>query len=135
MLQEERHVDIKMGSERGFAIVFVAVFLIISLWPLTGEGGTVRYWSLGVAAGFFAVGFACPTILRPANRLWFRFGILLGKCATPIVMALVFFLTVVPIGLIMRALGKDLLKKKIDKSATSYWIEREESVGSMKNQF
>ena len=50
-------------------------------------------------------------------------------------MALVYIVTVVPTGLIMRLLGKDLLKQKLDKEAKSYWIERKDPIGSMKNQF
>ena len=79
--------------------------------------------------------FLAPTILILPNKLWFKFGMLLGSIVAPIVMALVYFITVLPVGLIMRLLGKDILKQKLDKSAKSYWIERRESIGSMKNQF
>ena len=76
-----------------------------------------------------------PAALTPLNKLWFQFGLLLGKIVAPIVMSLVFFLTVLPTGIIMRLLGKDLLNRKIDRSAPSYWVKREDPVGSMRNQF
>jgi len=79
--------------------------------------------------------FVAPKVLTRPNRLWFKFGILLGSVIAPVVMTLVYFATVLPIGLIMRLLGKDLLKQKLDKNAKSYWIERKEPMGSMKNQF
>jgi hypothetical protein len=76
-----------------------------------------------------------PNVLSLPNKLWFKFGIVLGSIIAPIIMALVYFLTVLPTGFIMRLLGKDLLKQKLDKKDKSYWIERSESMGSMKNQF
>lgn len=128
------HAEVKMGSERSFGFVFAAVFTIIALWPLI-SGSAVRYWALGIAAVFAVTALAAPRILAPLNKLWFKFGVLLGAIVAPIVMFLLFFLAVTPTAIIMRALGKDLLLQKIDKSAVSYWIEREEPVGSMKNQF
>jgi hypothetical protein len=74
-------------------------------------------------------------MLAPLNRLWFRFGLLLGKIVTPIVMLLVFVLTVVPTGIVMRLLGKDPLRRKFDKSASSYWVSRDAPPGPMRNQF
>ena len=79
--------------------------------------------------------FVAPQILVLPNKLWFKFGILLGSIIAPVIMALVYFITVLPTGLIMPFLGKDLLKLKLDKNAKSYWIERKEPMGSMKNQF
>ena len=76
-----------------------------------------------------------PRVLILPNKIWFKFGMLLGSIIAPIVMALVYFITVLPTGFIMHLLGKDLLKQKLDKSAKSYWIERTEPIGSMKNQF
>ena len=123
-----------MGTERGFGVVFGVVGLIIACWPLM-SGGSVRLWALALAMVFFVLAFARPSVLAPLNRLWFRFGLLLGAIIAPIVMALIFFLTVTPTGLILRLFGKDPLNQKSDKAAKSYWIERKEPVGSMKNQF
>ncbi len=90
---------------------------------------------LAVAFVFVVLALVRPAALSPLNKLWFQFGLLLGKIVTPVVMSLVFFLTVLPTGIIMRLLGKDLLNRKIDRSAPSYWVKREDPVGSMRNQF
>jgi hypothetical protein len=88
-----------------------------------------------VSGIFLLLALLAPRILSSPNKLWFKFGLLLGSIVAPIVMALIYFVTILPTGLIMRLLGKDLLKPKLDKNAKSYWIERTEPVGSMKNQF
>ncbi|WP_170359746.1 MULTISPECIES: SxtJ family membrane protein [Ruegeria] len=130
---EARH-EVQGGSNRNFGFVFAFVFTIIGLWPLIHSGG-LRYWSLIIAAAFVLITLLRPSLLSGANRLWTKFGLLLGAIVAPIVMALVYFLTVTPTGLIMRALGKDLLRQKLDKGTNTYWIERAENVGPMRNQF
>lgn len=131
---EHGHAKVKMGSERGFGFVFAAVFTIIAIWPLLSES-TVRYWALGIAVVFAVAALAAPRVLAPLNKLWFKFGMLLGAVVAPIVMFLLFLLAVTPTAIVMRALGKDLLRQKLDKPAASYWINRKEPVGSMQNQF
>lgn len=131
------HHEVKVGGERGFGLVFAVVFAVIAAWPLM-DGGAPRLWALVVAAGFLAVTWVRPRWLRPLNLVWFRFGLWLGAVVAPIVMALVFFLVVTPTGWLVRALGKDPLRLKLDRQAPSYWIERDEEnnpMGSMKNQF
>ena len=128
------HVSTEQSSEKSFGVVFSIVFLIVALYPLiTSEG--LRIWALVVSIIFFLLAFLAPKILVLPNKLWFKFGLLIGSIVAPIVMTLVYFVTVLPTGLIMRLLGKDLLKQKLDKNAKSYWIERKEPMGSMKNQF
>jgi len=122
------------NTEKSFGIVFSIVFSIVALYPLI-NGDSFRVWALIISVIFLLLAYVAPNILGIPNKLWFKFGILLGSIIAPIVMALVYFLTVLPTGLIMRLLGKDLLKKKLDKNAKSYWIERSEPMGSMKNQF
>jgi len=134
MLDQFENKKIKMGSERGFGLVFFCFFLIVATLPLL-SGETPRLWALAVALIFVVLALVRPAVLTPLNKIWFRFGLLLGKIVTPIVMSLVFFLTVLPTGVIMRLLGKDLLNRKIDRSAPSYWVKREDPVGSMRNQF
>lgn len=137
MAEGHGHTDIQPGSERSFGIVFAVVFAIVALYPLTGDGG-VRLWALGFAAAFLGLGFLVPRVLKPLNVLWFRFGILLGKVVTPIVMGILFIVTVTPIGLIRRAMGADPLRAKPEPEAESYWIEikREgDDAPSMKRQF
>ncbi len=134
MSEISSHVPTEQSSEKSFGVVFSIVFLIIALYPLiTSEG--LRIWALVVSIIFFLLAFLAPKILVLPNKLWFKFGLLIGSIVAPIVMAFVYFVTVLPTGLIMRILGKDLLKQKIDKNAKSYWIERKEPMGSMKNQF
>jgi len=112
------------GSERSFGIVFAAIFLLYGSWPLV-RGELPRWWSLALAAAFVATAWLRPELLRPLNRLWFRFGLLLHHVTNPLIMGAVFFFTIVPMGLLLRALGKDLLRLKLDPAATSYWIVRE----------
>ena len=122
------------GSAKSFGVVFSIVFLIVSLYPLINSEG-LRIWALFVSAIFLFLAYVAPKILNLPNKLWFKFGILLGSIIAPIVMALVYFIAVLPTGIIMRLLGKDLLKQKLDKNTKSYWIERKEHMGPMKNQF
>ena len=128
------HVSTEQSSEKSFGVVFSIVFLIVALYPLITSAG-LRIWALVVSIIFFLLAFLAPKILVLPNKLWFKFGLLLGSIVAPIVMAFVYFVTVLPTGLIMRLLGKDLLKQKLDKNAKSYWVKRSEPMGSMKNQF
>jgi len=128
------HISTEQSSEKSFGVVFSIVFLIVSLYPLINSEG-LRIWALVVSAIFLLFAYVAPKILSLPNKLWFKFGMLIGSIVAPIFMALVYFVTVLPTGLIMRLLGKDLLKQKLDKNAKSYWIERKEPMGSMKNQF
>ena len=134
MSDYQGHAEVRMGSARGFGLVMAAAALIISLWPLAA-GGSVRWWLAAIALCFAGLAIFAPRLLAPLNRIWFRFGLMLGAVVAPLVMALLFFLVVTPTGMIMRALGKDPLRQKPDRSAATYWITRRESVGSMKRQF
>lgn len=118
-----RKEEIKGSSNSFFGLVFTTVFLTIGIWPLFG-GGVPRSWSLAVAALFLAAVIIRPSILTPLNRLWTQFGVLLHKITNPIIIGAIFFMAVTPTALIMKSLGKDLLRRKIDRKATSYWIER-----------
>ena len=125
---------IKINSNRSFGIVFFFVFLIISLWPLINEN-PLRVWSIFVAIIFLILGLMNSKLLTPLNILWFKFGKLLGSIVSPIVMGIVFFIVITPTGFIMRIFGKDLLNKKYNNKSKSYWINREKSKGTMKQQF
>ena len=128
------HTSIERPSPKSFGIVFSIVFLIIALYPLTNSED-ILLWAMVVSAIFLLLAFVASQLLELPNKLWFKFGILLGSIIAPIVMALVYVIAVLPTGLIMRLLGKDILKQSLDKNTKSYWIERSESMGSMKNQF
>ena len=124
---------IKTSSNRSFGIVFFIFFLIISLYPLL-NGTEIRLWALIVSIVFLILGLVNSIILTPLNKIWFKFGILLGKIISPVVMAIVFFIVVTPISLIMKLLGKDILNIKKNKKK-SYWIEKSGPKSKMKNQF
>jgi hypothetical protein len=134
MSESVSHIPTEQSTPKSFGIVLSIVFLIIALYPLINTG-VLRTWALGVSIIFLSLAYIAPKILSIPNKLWFRFGLLIGSIISPIVLTVIYFLTVMPTGLIMRVLGKDLLKQKLDKDAKSYWIERKEPVGSMKNQF
>ena len=125
--------DIKISSNRSFGIVFFVVFLLIALYPLT-YGGEIRIWSLIISLIFLILGLLNSKILAPLNKIWFKFGILLGKIVSPLIMGIIFFLVVTPIGLIMRLFGKDVLNLKYNNNK-SYWIEKNGPKSKMKNQF
>ncbi len=125
--------NIKISSNRSFGIVFFVVFFLIGAWPILKEG-ELRYWSIIVSLIFLILGLFKSKLLTPLNKLWYKFGILLGNFIAPIIMGFVYFLVVTPIGILMRLLGKDLINLKLNKKKT-YWIEKKEIKTSMKNQF
>ena len=125
---------IKISSNRNFGLVFFVIFLIVALWPLK-SGEDIRIWSLTLSIIFFSLGILNSKLLTPLNKLWFKFGILLGSIVSPIVMGIVYFLVVTPIGLFMRLLGNDLLKKDKVKNVSTYWIKRDKQKSTMKKQF
>ena len=128
-----KYKDIKIGSNKSFGIVFFVVFLIIGLWPLLNNGD-IRNWSVIISAIFLVLGLLNSKVLTPLNKAWFRFGIFLGNFIAPIVMAIVYFLVVTPIGILMKIVKKDLINLKKNNNK-SYWIEKNEIKSSMKNQF
>ena len=125
---------IKMNSNRNFGLVFFIIFLILGLWPIT-NGEEIRIWLILLAFIFLILGIMESKLLSPLNRLWFKFGIMLGAIVAPIVMGAIFFIVVTPIGIVMSIIGKDLLNKKHDKKKKTYWIKRIKPTGSMKRQF
>ena|SRR5579872_648753 len=135
--QFEREESRAGGSDRTFGLVFAvacAVLCALNYW----RGHSAWLWWLVAAAVFLIAALAVPRILHPLNRLWSRFGLLLQRIVQPVVMALLFFTTVVPMGLLFRAMGKDFLRRRYDPSAASYWIAREPpgpAADSFKNQF
>ena len=125
--------DVKIGSNKSFGIVFAVVFGLITFWPLI-KGNDIRLWSLIISIILLVLGMINSKILTPLNKLWFKFGIFLGNFIAPIVMGIIFFLVVTPTGIIMKLLGKDLIKLK-KNNEKSYWIEKKNIKSSMKNQF
>ena len=124
---------IKLPTNKNFGIVFFVVFSLIAVYPIT-YSGDIRIWSLIISFIFIILGLLNSKILTPFNKLWFKFGLFLGKIVSPLIMGVIFFFVVTPIGLIMRMLGKDVLNLKQNKDK-SYWIEKTEPKSKMKNQF
>ena len=132
-----RTEKVKGSTNRTFGLVFAAVFALVALWPLL-FGNAFRLWAAAVAAAFLVVTLVAPQALSPLNRAWTWLGLAMHAVVNPLVMGLMFFAMITPLGLLMRALGKDLLRLKRDKQAASYWIERHPpgpAPETMRNQF
>jgi len=132
-----RPLAVRGATDRSFGLVFTAFFFMIGLLPLT-SGGAIRLWAILLAALFGALALAFPRALIIPNRLWFRFGMLLQKITHPLIMAIIFYGVVSPMALILRAVGKDLLRMRWEPEVKTYWIERVPpgpAPDSMKNQF
>lgn len=111
------------ASDRSVGVVFCIVFVIVALLPMA-HGGEPRVWALVLAGIFGALAAWVPTRLAPLNRLWTRFGLLLHKIVSPLVLGVLFFLVLTPTALLMRACGKDPLRLYFERAATTYWIAR-----------
>ena len=125
--------QIKISSNKSFGIVFFSFFLIISLYPLLNEG-SIRIWAIVTATIFLILGLANSIILSPLNKIWFKFGILLGSIASPVVMSIIFFGVVTPTAIVMKMFNKNLLSLKKNNKKT-YWVEKSLIKSKMKNQF
>tara|TARA_B100000214_G_C23727942_1_gene517426 strand:- start:92 stop:478 length:387 start_codon:yes stop_codon:yes gene_type:complete len=122
------------SSNKSFGIVFFIVFIIIGLYPLLNNE-EIRVWSIILSLIFLILGFLNSKLLTPLNKAWIKFGILLGNIISPLVLGIIFFLVVLPTGVLMRLFKKNFLGLKFDKKLKSYWINKEKQLSSMKNQF
>ena len=125
-------INIKSKDNIIFGILFFIFFLVISTYPLK-SGGTIRVWSVVLSLVLLIITITKPNLFTFLNKFWIKFGILLGKIISPIVMGLVFFFVVTPIGVLVRVLKKDVMGLK--RGASSYWINRENKIQTMKKQF
>jgi len=125
--------ELQRGSNKSFGIVFFIVFLFIGFYPLLNQEN-IRIWSLVASLFFLILGLKNSKILSPLNKIWFKFGLLLGKFFSPIIMGVIFFVVVTPIAILMKILKKDLLNLNYN-SDKSYWIKKTEPKSKMKNQF
>ena len=123
----------KISSNRSFGILFCILFAIIAFWPII-NGNPLRLWPIPISVIFLVLGLLNSKLLNPLNVVWVKFGELLGRIIAPIVMAIIYFIIVTPIGLFMRLIGKDLLNIKFSK-ANTYWIKKRKKISSMKKQF
>lgn len=134
MSESDSHISIEPSSPKSFGVVFSFVFFIVGVYPLINSESS-RVWALVASIIFLLLAYIFPAALKLPSTIWFKFGLFLGSVIAPLVMGLVYFTTVLPTGIIMRLLGKDLLKQKLDKNTKSYWIECKKPMGSMENQF
>jgi len=123
----------KLPSNLNFGVVFFIVFLIVALWPLLKDEN-LRLWAFIISLIFLILGLLNAKILTPFNKIWMKFGEILGSIISPLVMGIIFFGIVTPTGLLLKLIGKDVLKLRKDKKNT-YWIKKDNSNNSMKNQF
>ena len=122
-----------INSNKSFGILFFVVFFLYGIWPILSSN-EIRIWSLSMGIIFLILGLLNSKLLTPFHNIWLKFGTLLGRIVSPIVLFLVYFVFITPIAVIIRLSGKDLLKKKFNKSP-SYWIKRGKNIGTMKKQF
>lgn len=134
-LGHDRHEP--AGSERSFGLVFALVFALVFLWPAF-SAGALRWWALYPAVLFLLAAILLPGLLRPLNAAWQRFGRLLHRLVSPVILGMLFYFTVMPTGLVMRVLRKDPLRLRFDPAVRSYWIRRQPpgpAPESLRNQF
>lgn len=127
-------VEPKAKDLRDFSLIWSAIFFFIAIFPLFG-GGDIRMIPLGVCGIFLVIAIARPSILVGFYKLWIKFGDFMGGIISRVILSVLFFGMFTPIAFFLKFAGKDLLKKKLDKDGTSYWIKRESQPGSLKNQF
>lgn len=126
----------KQLSNRAFGLIFAVIFLVIALWPLI-NGASPRTWALIIVALFALAALLYPSVLTPLNAAWVKFGLFMHKIVNPILMGLIFFLTVLPTGLMLKLFGKDPMRRKLDANTKTYWQDRSEKITkeSFDNQF
>lgn len=130
-----REEFVQTSSERSFGLVFAVVFAVVGLFNLHGAGSYWPYW-LGAAALFVLLALAAPRVLAPLNRLWAKFGLLLHRIISPLILAILFYGCITPIGYLMRLTGKDPLRLRFEGEQRSYWIVRNaHDIPSFNNQF
>ena len=122
-------------SNRSFGLVIFFVFFVIAFWSFRGDFNQIRVLPLSISLVFLILGMLNSKLLTPLNKIWIRFGFLIGSIVAPIILCAIFFFVVTPIGILVRLFGKDLLKLKTNKNTNSYWIKRNEEKTSMKKQF
>jgi len=127
--------QIKISSNRNFGLIFSLFFFIISLWNFRGNFQEIKILPFCFSIIFFILGLLNSKYLTPLNKIWFKFGLLLGNIVGPIVMGFVFFLVITPTSFVMKITGKDLLKKRFNKNKKTYWLKRKKSSETMRRQF
>lgn len=120
----QRHEVVQIGSDRSFGLVIGSAVAAIAVWPIT-RGQTPHWWGVAAAAVLLIAALVRPGVLQPLNRLWFKFGELLHRIVTPVILGVIYLTTIIPVGLAMRMLGKDPLQRAFEPGSESYWIDRD----------
>jgi hypothetical protein len=134
---QAREECVKISSERSFGLVFAGLFTLLGALSLYHSGTRWYYW-FPLAALFAVFAYAAPGVLAPLNRLWAKFGHLLHAVISPLLLGILFYLCIVPMGFLMRLTGKDPMRRKFEPAAKSYWIVRAPpgpAPETFKNQF
>jgi hypothetical protein len=118
-----RQNKVRHGSPRSFGLVFCAAFTLLGAAPLR-TGQPVRSWSLAVAAFFLVIALLRPSLLDQLNKAWLKLGELLARIVNPVVTAILFYLVFTPFGFLLRLFGVQLLARRYDRTASSYWLTR-----------
>lgn len=136
MTSNQQNQQPKMLENRTFGLIFAGIFAVIALFPLI-SGGDIRQWAGIISLAFASVAIVFPSLLLPLNKFWVKFGLFMHKIVNPILMGLVFFVAVFPTGMVLKLLGKDPMRRKLDSATDTYWIERDEPLSkeSFDNQF
>ena len=121
------------NGEKSFGILFFVVFTLIGIWPLINEN-PIRLWAIILGLFFLITSLIKPSLLKNLNIYWIKFGEILGKFISPIVMMIIFFLLITPLSFILKIFGKDMLNIKYNNFKT-YWIKRKKDINSMDKQF
>jgi hypothetical protein len=121
-------------SDRSFGLAFAVVFLILGLFPML-RGGRMRGWALGVSGAFLLAAVVRPGLLGPVNTVWLQFNVIIRRILTPVLMGIVFYLVVTPMGMVMRLLRRDALGRRLEPAAGTYWIDHDHGDRDMRNQF
>lgn len=124
----------KLKDLKTFALIWSLIFLIVGIWPLF-SGNTVRLWAMLIMLLFLIVAFLKPSLLNSFYKIWIKIGEVIGGFISKVIMVILFYGMFTPVAFVLRLLGKDLLRKKLDKNSSSYWIKRDTQPGSLKNQF
>jgi predicted membrane metal-binding protein len=124
MHELNRETEPERASERSFGLTVATLGAIVALWPLL-HGGHPRWWLVTAAVVLCVISMLACWMLAPLNRAWSRFGLTLNRIVSPVVLAIVFFGILTPLGLILRARGRDPLRLKLERNVTSYWIMRQ----------
>lgn len=129
MFDELRHIKSDNKKLREFGLTIGIVLLVLGGFTMW-RGRPIAPYLLTAGAAFIGLGLTMPAVLKPLQKMWMGLGIVLGFFVSRVILSILFYGVMTPIGLVMKLLGKDLLDERIDKTRDSYWHERDVAVKS-----